>query len=87
MRKIMSLLPSTVPFQNHSATALSRSSRRDWEKQLGQVDERWIKLPEGLFSSIMAEEPVINPMYETSKGLSEQWLKRWAFSSVLCHFP
>ncbi|GKU08685.1 unnamed protein product, partial [Fusarium langsethiae] len=40
-----------------------------------QVDGRWIRLPEALFSSIMAVEPDVNPMYKTSKALSDAWLK------------
>jgi hypothetical protein len=66
---------SILSSQNHSAASLSRSSRRDRKKQLDEADERWIKLPEGLFSSIMAGEPIINPIYKTSKALSDEWLK------------
>jgi hypothetical protein len=40
-----------------------------------QADGRWIRLPEALFSSVMAVEPDINPMYQTSKALSDAWLK------------
>ncbi|CAF3541463.1 unnamed protein product [Fusarium graminearum] len=39
------------------------------------ADGRWIRLPEALFSSIMAVEPDVNPMYKTSKALSDAWLK------------
>ncbi|GKU12797.1 unnamed protein product [Fusarium langsethiae] len=40
-----------------------------------QADGRWIKLPEAMFSSIMAIEPEVNPLYQTSKALSDAWLK------------
>ncbi|KAF4468445.1 pentalenene synthase [Fusarium albosuccineum] len=45
------------------------------DRLLNEPDGRWIKLPEALFSSIMAVEPEINPMYKTSKALSDEWLR------------
>ncbi|KPA42163.1 terpene synthase metal protein [Fusarium langsethiae] len=68
------LLPAVRP-QAYPTHALSRGSHRDWENQFGLVEEKWIKLPEGLFSSIMAREPIVNPMYKVSKHLSDEWLK------------
>ncbi|KAM0345005.1 hypothetical protein ACHAPU_006888 [Fusarium lateritium] len=38
-------------------------------------DGHWIKLPEALFSSIMAVEPEVNPLYRESKALSDKWLQ------------
>ncbi|KAM0230056.1 hypothetical protein ACHAP5_011475 [Fusarium lateritium] len=40
-----------------------------------QPDGHWIKLPEALFSSIMAVEPEVNPLYKQSKALSDEWLQ------------
>ncbi|KAF5240881.1 hypothetical protein FOXYS1_15427 [Fusarium oxysporum] len=40
-----------------------------------ETEGHWIKLPEALFSSIMAVEPEVNPLYKTSKALSDEWLK------------
>ena len=39
-----------------------------------EASDKWIKLPEALFSSIMAVEPEVNPMHMTSKALSDAWL-------------
>ncbi|KAI1070426.1 hypothetical protein LB507_011675, partial [Fusarium sp. FIESC RH6] len=39
------------------------------------VSDKWIKLPEALFSSIMAVQPEVNPMHMTSKALSDAWLR------------
>ncbi|RBQ74927.1 hypothetical protein FVER53590_13850 [Fusarium verticillioides] len=40
-----------------------------------EPEGHWIRLPEALFSSIMAVEPEVNPLYKTSKALSDEWLK------------
>jgi hypothetical protein len=45
------------------------------DQSLDNTDRRWVKLPEALFSSIMAVEPKLNPMYKTSKSLSDEWLR------------
>ncbi|KAJ3469712.1 hypothetical protein MRS44_003777 [Fusarium solani] len=45
------------------------------DQSLDNTDGRWVKLPEALFSSIMAVEPKLNPMYKTSKSLSDEWLR------------
>lgn len=56
------------------------SARFDHGQVAGKFQEhaegRWIKLPEALFSSIMSVEPEINPLYRTSKALSDDWLRR-----------
>ncbi|KAH8645833.1 isoprenoid synthase domain-containing protein [Xylariales sp. PMI_506] len=38
--------------------------------------EVWLRLPESLFYSIMAAEPVVNPLYEASKALSDEWVAK-----------
>lgn len=48
---------------------------QDVDKLEDYADGHWIKLPEALFSSIMSVEPEINPMYKTSKALSDEWLR------------
>ncbi|KAF5022161.1 hypothetical protein F66182_5748 [Fusarium sp. NRRL 66182] len=49
---------------------------RDAASQLLDKPEgRWIKLPEALFSSIMAVEPEVNPLYKASKAQSDEWLR------------
>ncbi|RSL89218.1 hypothetical protein CDV31_015927 [Fusarium ambrosium] len=75
----MALILSTTPPPIGSSTATPTDAclgqvKHD-DQSLNNTDGRWVKLPEALFSSIMAVEPEINPMYKTSKSLSDEWLR------------
>ncbi|RSL42582.1 hypothetical protein CEP54_015431 [Fusarium duplospermum] len=75
----MALILPTTPPPNGSSTpapvddCIGQVEHSD--QCFDNADGCWVKLPEALFSSIMAVEPKVNPMYQTSKSLSDEWLR------------
>lgn len=67
--------PSRSSTANSTDGCLSLNKAEQAEQVLDDTDGRWVKLPEALFSSIMAVEPEINPLYKDSKALSDEWLR------------
>ncbi|OBS15789.1 hypothetical protein FPOA_12190 [Fusarium poae] len=66
------IIPSSSYVGGHLASTSICSDHVDIPNE---VSDRWIRLPEALFSSIMAVEPEVNPMHKTSKALSDAWLR------------
>ncbi|KAM0288659.1 hypothetical protein ACHAO9_006713 [Fusarium lateritium] len=79
------MAPSLItppPSRSGETPAITKSACQDQvqvqvqaQDAAAQPDGHWIKLPEALFSSIMAVEPEVNPLYKQSKALSDEWLQ------------
>ena len=69
-------IPTTRP-SRIGAVISPKSCCSDYVDITKQADVRWIRLPEAMFSSIMADEPELNPQYKISKALSDTWLKEY----------
>jgi hypothetical protein len=73
------MAPSLItppPSRSGETPAITNNACRDQvQDAAAQPDGHWIKLPEALFSSIMAVEPEVNPLYKQSKALSDEWLQ------------
>ncbi|KAF4975191.1 hypothetical protein FZEAL_7999 [Fusarium zealandicum] len=69
----------TTPPPSRSGPLTHDDACLDYAQNDNQVLEKleghWVRLPEALFSSIMAVKPEINPIYKTSKSLSDDWLR------------
>jgi hypothetical protein len=72
------MAPSLItppPSRSGETPAITNNACYDQAQEAAQPDGHWIKLPEALFSSIMAVEPEVNPLYKQSKALSDEWLQ------------
>lgn len=76
----MSASAVVTPTPASSGAVILETTHVERTQGLNESEEctsgRYIKLPEALFSSIMSIDPEINPLYKTSKALSDDWLRK-----------